>query len=162
MSVRLQFNTGVEQPAGEGSSRRRPLALLGCTGLLVGLIFLLWVNIGFAQYALTGIFWRQTEGKVISSLTTSTPIIQFNAANGVSYVFEEDYYWLCGRRSLCFIRDFAPEQVVPVVYNPRAPYRVFVYDWALFANVITWLAEAVGTITVAATLALLLARPRDR
>jgi hypothetical protein len=31
---------------------------------------------------------------------------------------------------------------VPVVYDPVAPQRAFVHDWALFAGVITWFLAA--------------------
>jgi hypothetical protein len=130
--------------------RRRGAALLGGGALIAGLVFLLCINIGFARYAVSGFLWIRADGTVLTSCRTSDPTIQFLARNGAAHQFKEDYVILCGgRRSLCFIRDFNPHQVVPVVYDPGNPDRAFVSDWALTAGVITWVGEAVAGLLLA-------------
>jgi hypothetical protein len=131
-------------------SNRRSGAILDCALLLAGAIFLVWVNIGFGLYALTGLLWVRTQETVMDSHKTSTPTIQFATRDGAVHLFNENYIILCeGRLSFCFIRDFAPGQVVPVVYDPAAPERAFVHDWALYSGVITWFLEAGAGLALA-------------
>ncbi len=141
------------------ASNRRGAALLGGWLLIAGVIFLLAVNVGFARYALTGFLWIRTDGTVLSRNGTSTPTIQFATRDSINHQFKEDHILLCGgRRSICFIRRFSHGQVVPVVYDPGAPKRAFVYDWALFASVITWFTEAGAGLLLTLMMALLLAK----
>jgi len=130
---------GIESRA----PRRRNAAMLGGILFVAGAILFLWLNIGFARFALAGFLWERTNGIVQDASRTSIPAIQFATSDGVSHSFKEDYILLCGgRSSMCWIRDFDPGQVVPVVYDPGYPQRAFVHDWALFAGVITWLLVA--------------------
>jgi Protein of unknown function (DUF3592) len=130
---------GIESRA----PNRRAGAVLGGVLLVAGAILFLWLNIGFARFALTGFLWERTSGIVQDASRTSIPTIQFVTSDGVSHLFKEDYILLCGgRSSMCLIRDFDPGQVVPVVYDPSSPQTAFVHDWALFAGVISWLLVA--------------------
>jgi Protein of unknown function (DUF3592) len=115
--------------------------ILGAALLVAALIFLLSLRIGFARYAFTAFLWKHANGTVVSLRSTTNPTIQF-AANDGPHAFSEDYFLLCGRRSLCFRRTFTPGEVVPVVYDPDAPNRAYVYDWALFATIVEWCIEA--------------------
>lgn len=150
MPSRFNFSLRVQQQASQGAPRRRSTAVAGCALLIAGLIFLLWLRFDFARYAVTGFLWHQTEGTVINPRITSEPTIQFAGRDGATQTFTEDYYLLCGgRSSICFIRDFSQGQIVPVVYDPSAPQRAFVDDWALSASVITWFTEAGAAIVLA-------------
>lgn len=150
MPARFNFSLRVQQQASQGTPRRRSTAVAGCALLIAALIFLLWLRFDFARYAVTGFLWHQTEGTVINPRITSEPTIQFASRDGATHTFTEDYYLLCGRRSsICFIRDFSPGQIVPIVYNPSDPQTAFVDDWALSANVITWFTEAGALIVLA-------------
>jgi hypothetical protein len=109
-------------------------------GLLVlGVMALgLLANWEFAGYALTGFSWVRTKGTVVEvdAIVASAPTIQFSTSDGATHSFQEDYSSICGGyRSFCTVRNFAPGEVVPVVYNPRAPQTAFVHDWALFVTV---------------------------
>jgi hypothetical protein len=124
-------------------TRSRGAVLLGGTLLVAAAILYLSVQVSFAKYAFTGLWWIHTEGTVTNSATTSVPTIRFTARDGSAVLFKEDYILLCGGgRSFCWIRDFTPGQVVPVVYDPAEPTRAYVHDWALFANVLGWFAVA--------------------
>jgi len=143
----IRFNAELKVEARDGVSQRTPnrrgVALLCGTVLVACAILYLAIEIGFARYALTGFLWAETEGTVLDASRTSTPSIQFSTSDGVPHVFREDYILLCGgRSSFCLIRNFNPGQVVPVVYDPGAPQNAFVHDWALFANVISWILVA--------------------
>lgn len=129
------------------TTNRRTGAALGGVVLVVCAISFLWYNIGFARYALTGFLWERTSGIVQDASRTSTPTIQFSSRDGVAQLFKEDYILLCGGRStFCWIRDFNPGEVVPVVYDPGSPQTAFVYDWALFSGVISWILMACAGI----------------
>ena len=138
--------------------RRRGPTLLGGAVLLAGTLVLLWINLGFARYALTGFFWAETGGTVLNACSSSSPTIQFTTPDGAAHTFSEDYILLCGRRSLCFVRDFSPGQAVPVVYDPSAPQYAYIHDWALTSNVILWFFEAALALLFAALLAFALRR----
>jgi len=124
------------------AARQGPLFFIAAIFLGVGIPFFLWSQIGFALYAVSGFSWIHTDGTVTSSRTTAKPTIQFTTRDGSPIAFTEDYTLICGRRSFCFRRSFDPGQVVPVVYSPGTPARAYVYDWALFSNVIMWFAMA--------------------
>lgn len=139
MPVRFGANISVRSRSTTGFAARSPgLVLLGLVLLVGGCIFFLWQEGGFALYALTGFRWIHTDGTVTNTRSTSNPKIQFIARDGSPVLFNEDYILLCGRRSFCWIRDFQPGQVVPVVYDPTEPRRAYVHDWALFATALTW------------------------
>jgi len=121
--------------------RQSPLLLIAAIFFGVGIPLFLWHQIGFAMFAATGFSWIHTSGTVTSSRTTDRPIIQFTTRDGSPVAFKEDYYLMC-HRSPCFVRDFEPGQVVPVVYDPDAPTRAYVYDWALFSNTVEWFVMA--------------------
>ena len=71
----------------------------------------------------------------VDEIVASAPTIQFSTPDGATHSFREDYSSICGGyHSFCSIREFAPGEVVPVVYNPRAPQTAFVHDWALFVT----------------------------
>lgn len=127
------------EPAG---SNRRGWALLSGICLLAACVFLVWLNFSFARYAVTGFRWVETDGTVVSPHGTSFPTIHFSAGDGASYSFSENYYLIC-RRSLCFVRYFQPGQVVPVIYDPSAPQRAFVHDWALSVGVLNCFVEGI-------------------
>ena len=139
----IRFSAGASVRLKSQAQNRSGRALLA---LLVGLAattFLLWLNRQFIDYAVTGIFWSRTDGIVTDPKTTDTPHIQFSSADANIHLFKEDYILLCGSRySFCFIRDFSPGEVVPVVYDPKSPMLAFVCDWALTANVISVFIEA--------------------
>lgn len=149
MPLRLEFKTRVERRVAIGAPKSRGLVLLGGAALIAAAVGLLWANIDFARYAVTGFLWRGAEGTVVSPLRTSSPMIRFAGHDGASHSFTEDYTLACGRRSLCFPRHFDPGENVPVVYDPGAPGRAFVDDWALFAGVIQWFAEAAAGLVLA-------------
>jgi hypothetical protein len=129
---------------------RQGKALLAIAALLAAALFLVWMNRGFADYALRGWRWSETEGTVTDASTTSAPTIAFSTPDGAKHAFREDYIILCGsRRSFCFMRNFDPGQQVPVVYDPHAPQAAFVHDWALKSGVITWFLEAGAAILLA-------------
>ena len=163
MPSRFNFSVKIQQQASQATPKRRSTAVAGCVLLIAGLICLLWLRFDFARYAVTGFLWHQTEGTVINPRITSAPTIQFASREGATHTFTEDYYLLCGRRSsICFIRDFSPGQIVPVVYNPCAPQIAFVDDWALTANVITWFTEAGAVIVLAMIATVLLSNTPPR
>lgn len=158
-SFNARFRVATQDGVKPQPSNQRGLALFGGALLLCGVLFLLYVNFGFARYALTGFLWMRTDGTVLSPSRTSTPTIQFTSGDGAAHVFTEDYVILCGgRRTFCFIRDFNPGQLVPVVYDPGAPQRAFVHDWALFSSTITWFLEAGAALLLALMLAVALAK----
>jgi Protein of unknown function (DUF3592) len=167
MSIRINGSTRIAL-APRTKQRPRRVAFLGGTILLIGLIWLLWMQRGFAEYALTGIFWEKAQGTVINlthastskSGTTSRPIIEFATPDGRRYAFTEDYVRLCGhRRSFCFIRSFDPGEQVPVVYNPREPMQAYIHDWALSATVLTVFLEG-GAALLLVLMMVVLARRR--
>jgi hypothetical protein len=104
---------------------------------------LLWMNRGFADYAITGLFWSETAGTVVHAEPPSQPVIQFTTPDGASHQFTEDYASLCsGRHSLCMIRYFTPGERETVVYKPSRPDRAFVHDWALHSMAMRVFLEA--------------------
>jgi hypothetical protein len=162
MSFRISGSTRVSI-APRTEQKPRGVALLGGTILLVGVVWLLWVQRGFAEYALTGIFWDEAQGTVVDathrSRNTSKPIVEFSTPDGAMHAFTEDYVRLCGgRRSFCFIRSFEPGEQVPVVYNPREPAQAYIHDWALFATVLTVFLEACAAALLALMLVALVRR----
>ena len=139
----FSFNTRTTVRSVElAQPNRRGRALFGGICLLAACVVLVWLNFSFARYAVTGFRWVETDGTVVSLHKTSSPTIQFTAGDGASYNFSEDYYLIC-RRSLCFVRYFQPGEVVPVIYDPSAPQRAFVHDWALSVGVLNWFAAVV-------------------
>lgn len=157
MASHFNINVGIQRDKSTGTPRRRGIALCACALLIACVIFLLWLNLDFGRYAVSGFFWERAEGTVLSSGTTSVPTIQFAAHDGATHRFTEDYIILCGGRgSLCFIRDFRQGEVVPVVYDPSAPQKAFVDDWALSAGIITFFAEATGGMILVLMFAVLL------
>lgn len=123
------------------TARRGP-ALFGAGLLLAGALVLVYIHIGYGWYAVSGFFWKHADGTVVNTLRTSNPTVQFSTGDGALHSFSEDYALLCGRPSdFCVIRHFNPGQSVPVVYDPIAPKRAFIHDWALFATLVTWLVE---------------------
>lgn len=134
--------------------RRNGLALFGGVVLVVGTLVMLWMNIGFARYAFTGLFWNETSGTVLSARNPSKPLVAFVAADGNSHTFSEDYIILCGHRSLCMMRDFKPGESVPVVYDPMAEQYAYIHDWALTSNVLTWFLQAAVALFFGALIAL--------
>lgn len=162
MPIRISGGTGVS--VGSRTQQRRPgLALLGGVVLLAGVAWLLWMQRGFADYALTGFFWDKVQGTVIdpthNSRPTSKPIVEFSTPHGARYAFTEDYVLPCaGRRSFCFIRTFDPGERVPVVYNPRDPTRAYIHDWALTATVLTVFLEAGAGLLLALMMVVLVRR----
>lgn len=129
---------------------RRKGALWGGVLLLAGAVAWLYFHAGFAWYALTGSLWKHAEGTVVSAGRTPIPTVQFTARDGLVYQFSEDYIQLCGgRRDFCLIRTFVPGQAVPVVYDPLAPRRAFIHDWALFENVGSWFLMALVSLLLA-------------
>lgn len=144
--VEFKFKVVRETRVGSVQARSK-LVLFGCGALVVAMLIMLWFNAGFWRYALTGLFWTETRGVVVSPSRTSTPIIQYKTRDGTIRSFSEDYVLLCGgRSSFCFVRNFDRGDTIPVVYDPSAPERVFVDDWALRANVINWFLEAGFTL----------------
>jgi hypothetical protein len=140
MGIRIQFNV-KRQVLDQSPTNRSPFVQWLCATLLMVLALgYLWFEFGFARYAVTSFFWKQTTGTVISPGTTFRPTIRFESIDGLSHTFSEDYNLLCGnRREPCWPRRLHQGEVVPVVYDPARPDRVFVHDWALFANVLEWL-----------------------
>jgi hypothetical protein len=124
------------------TSGRRGKAILFSALLMAGLIFLLGLRLDFARYAFTAFLWERADGTVMNTRTTTIPTIEFAARDGSLRAFSEDYFLLCGRRSLCFRRSFTPGQVVPVVYDPGSPDRAFVRDFALYSTIFEWFVEA--------------------
>lgn len=135
---------------------RRGTAILGIAALMVMLIFLLGLRLDFARYAFTSFLWKRAEGTVISTRRTIDPTIQFAAGDGSLHTFSEDYVLICGRRSLCFRRSFAPGEVVPMVYDPATPERAFVHDFALYSTIFEWFVEAFFLLLMALLLSSLL------
>jgi hypothetical protein len=139
MPVRIRANFTVRPQA----RKRKPLALLAGMLLLLCGAYLVWQGRSFGRYAFTGFLWAPSAGVVISPARTSRPVIQFAGPDGAVHQFKEDYWRVCGQRlSFCFVRDFNPGQIVPVIYEPAAPDRAFVHDWALTAGVLSWFLEA--------------------
>jgi hypothetical protein len=159
--VPSRFRAGFDPPdLPQPPTRSRGTRLLAGAVLLAAALFLLVTNIDFARFAVTGFFWVRANGTVLSAQRTSIPSIQFATPDGAAHLFTENYLRLCGRRSFCYRRDFTPGESVPVVYDPAAPARAFVWDWALFANVLSWFFEAALALILALMcLVLLRARP---
>jgi len=166
MSVRISGSSriSIETPT---EQKRTGVGFLGGTILLAGVVWLLWMQRGFAEYALTGIFWDKAQGTVVdvthrSSSTpgpTSRPVVEFSTPDGTLHAFTEDYVRLCGhRRSLCFTRSFDPGEQVPVVYNPREPAQAYIHDWALFATVLTVFLEAGAALLLTLMMVVLVRR----
>jgi hypothetical protein len=162
MPIRISGSTriGIEE---RREQRPRGVALLAGTILLAGTVWLLWMNRGFAEYALTGIFWEKAQGTVVdvthSYRPTSRPIVEFSTPDGARHAFTEDYLQLCGhRRTFCFVRSFDPSEQVPVVYNPREPAQAYIHDWALFATVLSVFLEAGAAVLLALVMVVLVRR----
>jgi len=120
----------------------RGKAIFCCAALMALCILLLCVRLGFARYAFTFFLWQSAEGTVMNSRSTTDPSIQFAAVDGSLHAFSEDYFLLCGHRSLCYRRSFSPGEVVPIVYDPGTPERAYVHDWALYVTIFEWFVEA--------------------
>lgn len=140
MGITVRASSHIRTTAVKNQHRGK--AIIGCVALMAMLILLMGLRIGFARYAFTFFVWQSAEGTVTNSRTTYDPTIQFAAVDGSLHAFSEDYLLLCGRRSLCFSRRFAPGEVVPVVYDPGAPERAYVHDFALRSTIFEWFAEA--------------------
>lgn len=121
--------------------KRSPLFFIAVIFFGVGIPLFLWLQFGFAVYAVSGFSWIHTNGTVTSFRHTDTPTIQFTTRDGSLIAFREDYFLMC-HRSPCFVRRFDPGQVVPVVYDPGTPARAYVDDWALLVNTIEWFVMA--------------------
>ena len=158
MGIRFRYNVRVQSRETAAPPGQRGLRVLGGAVLFLGCVALVCWNIGFGRYAVTGLFWAVSSGTVISDRMTSDPTIEFTARDGATYRFSEDYWFVCGRRSFCFVRDFDPGEEVPVVYDPSAPRAAFVDDWALRAGVISWFLELAGALYFAVLLTLLVTR----
>jgi hypothetical protein len=156
MPIRFSARVGVEP---QTPQRRRGVAVLAGAILIAAAAFLLWMNRGFADYALTGWFWNQTQGVVVEARNNSDPTIEFSTPDGSTYEFKEDYIILCGGRgTFCWIRDFSLGEQVPVVYNPHSPKTAFVHDWALKSTVITVFLEAALELLLVLMMIVLLRR----
>ena len=134
INTRTRVTTQTTGPRGK--------AILFVALLMGVLIFFLCLRLSFARYAFTAFLWQRADGVVISTRKTSDPTIEFAARDETLHTFSEDYISLCGHRSLCFWRTFTPREVVPVVYDPAAPNRAFVRDFALYSTIFEWLVEA--------------------
>ena len=162
MPIRISGSTRIA--IGEREEQKRPgVAILGGMILLAGAVWLLWMNRGFAEYALTGIFWDKAEGTVVNTAngfrSTSRPTVEFATPDGAIQEFKEDYVRLCGgSRSFCFVRSFDPGEQVPVVYNPREPAQAYIHDWALSATVLTVFLEASAALLLALMMVVLVRR----
>jgi hypothetical protein len=153
------FNLKINARDREAPASRSPIAVWGSFLLLAGSVLLVSININFGRYGLTWFLWNRADGTVTSPARTSKPTIRFATRDGVSQSFTENYVLLCGAsRDFCAIRDFDPGQAVPVVYDPGAPERAFVYDWALFSGVISWFLELGCAFLFALIFAVMIAR----
>lgn len=158
MSFRFSFNSRVQTRSVSASPPGKK-ALFGGAALLIAMLFLLYNRIGFADYALTGIFWADADGAVISLYDTSDPVVEFVTPDGVPHRFSEDYMALCtGRTTICFARDFTVGEHVPVVYDPAVPTRAFIHDWALLSTAFMWFFEAAVMILFALMMAVAVTR----
>ena len=153
--MRISIVGNVRPVSDPPRSSRPKLALLGIILLLTVDLFMLWARFGFAEYAAGGfLWWSQTPGTVINADHSSNPTVQFAADDGTPHQFREDYILLCqGSRTLCFVRNFAPGEVVQVVYDPYAPQRAYIHDWALFATAGSWFLEALAALVLLLMLA---------
>lgn len=131
------------------TSPHRGKAIFGCAALMAMLLLLMCLRLGFARYAFTWFLWQRADGTVMNSRSTTNPTLQFAAVDGSLHAFNEDYFLLCGRRSLCYRRSFAPGEVVPVVYDPASPGRAFVHDFALYSTIFEWFVEAFFLLLIA-------------
>jgi hypothetical protein len=147
MAMRMTIRTRTRVATQTGAPRGR--AILFFALLMAVLIFFLCLRLGFARYAFTAYLWQRADGVVMNTRTTSDPTIEFAARDGTLHTFSEDYILLCGHRSLCWWRNFAPREVVPVVYDPGAPHRAFVRDWALYSTIFEWFVEAFLLVLIA-------------
>jgi hypothetical protein len=150
VSMRMAISTRARVTT--RASARSGTAILGIALLIAGLVFLLWLRLGFARYAFTAFLWQRTDGTVISTRRTTDPSIRFAAGDGSLHTFSQDYFLLCGRRSLCYRRNFTPGEVVPVVYDPAEPNRAFVRDFALYSTIFEWFVELFFLLLLAALL----------
>lgn len=143
------------------ASRPRGVRVLAGTALLAMAAALLWIDSGFADYMVTGLFWNQTQGTVVEARNSSVPTVEFSTADGVTRDFKEDYILLCGgSRRFCWIRDFTLGQQVPVVYKPKNPSRAYIHDEALYGSVLGFLADAdVSSLLLLMVLAALRHKP---
>jgi hypothetical protein len=141
-TMRMTVRTSGRIASTTRTAAPRGRTILFFAFLMAGLIFLLCLRLGFARYAFTCFLWERAEGTVVTTFRTTDPTIQFVGQDGSLHSFSEDYFLLCGRRSLCFRRSFSPGEVVPVVYDPAAPNRAFVRDFALYSTIFEWFVEA--------------------
>jgi hypothetical protein len=156
MPVRIRTDIGVEQ---RGSSPRGVRILAGFV-LIAIVAALLWTQRGFAEFALLGNFWEETAGTVVKAADSSVPTIEFTTPDGATHSFSENYWILCGRRSLCFRRNFTVGEQVPVLYDPKSPRTALVHDWALTATIISLFIEAgVGILLVLMMIVLIRKKP---
>lgn len=142
MRMRISLKAGVRSTPQRSTSRNT--ALLAGVGLLAMDLVLLYLGFGFAEYGFGGfLWWSQASGTVLSVTDSSAPTVEFVTGEGALHQFHEDYILLCqSRRSLCWVRTFTAGEKVPVVFDPHAPNRAFIDDWALMANSLTWILEA--------------------
>jgi hypothetical protein len=153
--VQIRYNLSIRS---HRPASRRATLFGGAIGL-VGVLVLLWINIGFARYAITGFFWTRTTGTVLAGPNSFAPAIQFATIDGAVHTFSEDYMSLCGNfHAFCVLRSFTPGQVVPIVYDPAEPSRAFIHDWALISSVITWFLELAVCLLAAIGIAVTLRR----
>jgi len=140
MGVTIRTSSRIRTTA--VTTAHRGKAIFGCAALMAMFILLLCLRLGFARYAFTWFVWQNALGTVMSARSTTHPTIQFAAVDGSLHAFDEDYFLLCGRRSLCYRRSFSPGEGVPIVYDPDAPSRAFVHDFALYSTIFEWFVEA--------------------
>lgn len=142
ITLKTSWRVETRQPA-----RPRGVRILCGTALLAMAAALLWIDRGFADYTVTGLFWNQAQGTVIEARNSSVPTIEFTTPDGVTHDFKEDYILLCGgSRRFCWMRDFTLGQQVPVVYKPQNPSRAYIHDEALYGSVLGFLADLVVSL----------------
>ncbi|HTX75479.1 MAG TPA: DUF3592 domain-containing protein [Terracidiphilus sp.] len=147
MSITFRTSFKVETRQTPLAPRSPGVRLMAGIVLLAMAATLLWLDRGFADYTVTGLFWDQAQGTVVDARNNAVPTIEFSTPDGATHGFKEDYILLCGgSRRFCVIRDFTLGEQVPVVYKPRDPSRAYVHDWALYASVLGFFVDLVATL----------------